>query len=102
MADTITPSLSSSLENSSDLASSPMITGVIGVSLTPVLNPSLPSFSLKYLAFAQSLSVYSVVSFRILNASITEATTAGGNAVENKNGLPLCNSQSFITCLPAT
>src|SRR5690606_25165344 len=87
--DTNTPFSSNFLLNSIVLASSPIITGVIGVSLFPVLNPILPIFSFQYLALSHSLSVYSVVSINILIASIIAPTAAGGKEVLNSTGLAL-------------
>jgi len=79
-----------------------MMTGVIGVSLCPVLKPNLPSFPLKYLAFSHSLSVYSVDSISIFNASIIAPAAAGGNEVENNTGLALWFNHSYIVSEPAT
>src|SRR5690554_38183 len=96
IAETNTPFSSNFLLNSIVLASSPMITGVIGVWLFPILNPNWLIFSLKYFALSQSLSVYSVVLISILIASMIAPTAAGGRDVLNSKGLPLWLNQSLM------
>src|SRR2546427_1915169 len=67
-------------------APSPTITGVIGVSLFPVLNPSCCKPRLKKAVFSQRRSTRLLSSSRISRAAIQVATTDGGCEVLKSTG----------------
>ncbi len=70
---------------------SPMMMGVIGVSLAgvvlpPISKPSRPSSFFQKRVFSHSLSIRSGSFSRTSKAAIQVAATEGGCEVENKNG----------------
>ena len=97
-----TPSSSRRSLNRPAVAESPIITGVIGVSLAPVSKPSRPSSALKRRVFAQRRSISSGSSSRTRIASRQAAATAGGCEVENRNGRARWMRMSRSACEPAT
>src|SRR2546425_3531724 len=83
-------------------APSPTITGVIGVSLFPVLNPSCCKPRLKKEVFSHRRSTRLLSSSRISKAAIQVATTDGGCEVLKSTGRARCNKKSRISWLHAT
>ena len=79
-----TPSSNSRRANACVRSSSPVITGVIGVSLAPVSNPSSCSPALNDAVFDHSRSSRSGSSPMTSSASMHAATAAGGALVENR------------------
>ena len=87
----ITPSLKSSREKSMVSLPSPMIMGVIGVSLAgvvlpPMLKPSRPSSFFQKRVFSQRASMRSGSFSNTSKAAMHVAATLGGCDVENRNG----------------
>src|SRR5947209_19995827 len=97
-----TPSWKSRLLNFMANAPSPTITGVMGVSLLPVLKPSCSRPLLKKAVFSQRRSTRLVSSSRISSAAIQVATTEGGCEVLNRTGRARCSKKSRISWLQAT
>ena len=86
-----TPSLNNSREKSIVSLPSPMMMGVIGVSLSgvarpPMSKPSRPSSFFQKRVFSQSFSMRSGSFSRTSKAAMQVAATEGGCDVENKNG----------------
>src|SRR5271166_3729562 len=89
-----TPSLNSSRENSIVSRPSPMMMGVIGVSLAgvvwpPMLKPSSPSSFFQKRVFSQSISIHCGSLSSTSKAAIQVAATEGGCEVENRIGRPM-------------
>ena len=81
-----TPSANSRSDSFIASAPSPTMTGVIGLSLTPVLKPSVFRPALKNRVFSQSRSMICGSSSSTSSAAMQAAATAGGCDVENRNG----------------
>ena len=96
-----TPSSKRRRANVCVTSSSPVITGVIGVSLAPVSKPSAFRPSLSEAVFAHSRASRSGSSSMIASASMQAATTAGGALVENRKGRPRFWSHSVRCAGPA-
>ena len=97
-----TPSSNSRFENRIVSSESPRITGVIGVSLVPMLNPRRASSALNRRVLAHRRSWSSGSSCMIRIASRQAAATAGGWLVENRNGRARWTRTSRRDCEPAT
>jgi hypothetical protein len=67
-------------------APSPTMTGVIGLSLRPVLKPSVCSPDLKNRVFSHSRSMICGSCSSTSSAAMHAAATAGGWDVEHRNG----------------
>ena len=81
-----TPSSNRAAENSCARSASPTITGVIGVSLTPVLNPAEVQRAFEVpRVVPETLDALGLAS-RTSKAARQAAATAGGCEVENRNG----------------
>src|SRR5437763_16851325 len=86
-----TPSLNNSRENSMVSFPSPMMIGVMGVSLAgvvlpPMSNPSSANSFFQKRVFSHSVSMRSGSFSSTSKAAIQVAATDGGGDVENKNG----------------
>src|SRR5581483_9934785 len=81
-----TPSWKSRSDSCIASAPSPAMTGVMGLSLRPVLNPSAFRPALKNFVFSHSRSMISGSSISTSIAAMHAAATAGGCDVENRNG----------------
>ena len=68
------------------VAAWPTITGVMGLSLMPVLKPSFSSPDLKNRVLSHNFSIHCGSVSRMSSAARQAAVTAGGCDVENRNG----------------
>ena len=97
-----TPDSKSRSENAMARAPSPTMTGVIGLSLTPVSKPNACSPALKKRVFSQSRSMICGSSIRTSIAARQVAATDGGCDVEKRNGRARWQRKSTSARLPAT
>src|ERR1039458_2492467 len=97
-----TPSAKSSRESSCATLASPTITGVMGVSLIPVLNPADIKPCLKYLVLLHRFFIRSGSCSSTSKAARQAAATAGGCEVEKRNGRARWYRNSIRSRLPHT
>ena len=97
-----TPASNSWSDNFIASAPSPTMTGVIGLSLDPVLKPRPASPALKNRVFSQSRSMICGSSSSTSIAAMHAAATAGGCEVENRNGRARWYRKSMRSREPAT
>ena len=102
-----TPSLNNSREKAMVKRPSPMMMGVIGVSLAgvvwpPMLKPSRPSSFIQKRVLAQSCSIHCGSVSRTSKAAMQVAATDGGCEVENRNGRARWQRKSIRSRVPQT